>query len=68
MASLKDQALLRKLTDTAMKPLPPIVRKSGHQLNFFGQAIFLGLGTVATSIIGLSVGGVYFAWKQYRVR
>lgn len=68
LADLKDQKLLRKLTDTAMKPLPPIVQKSGHQLNFFGQAIFLGFGMAITSIIGVSIGGLYLVFRQYRVR
>ncbi|KEF60635.1 uncharacterized protein A1O9_02196 [Exophiala aquamarina CBS 119918] len=68
LTNLKDQELLRKLRDTAMQPLLPIVRKSGHQLNFFGQAIFLGFGMAVTSIIGVSIGGLYLVLRQYRVR
>lgn len=68
LAGLKDQALINQLTETAMKPLSPIVRGNGHQLNFFGQAIFLGLGMTLTSIIGASIGGLYLMLKKHPVR
>jgi hypothetical protein len=60
----RDQALVGKMLDKALEPLPPIVQRSGHQLNFFGQAIFLGLGMALTTIVGVSAGGVWLVFGR----
>ena len=62
----KDPSLVRKQLDEALEPLPAFSEGDGHILNFFGQAIFLGLGMWATSIIGIGAGGLWFALKRYR--
>jgi hypothetical protein len=53
---LKDDPVVQKLVKDTVKPLPPIVRKDGRVLNFFGQAIFTGLGMATTLIISVGVG------------
>lgn len=56
LGDLKDRSVIEKLVklEDTMKPLPPIVRKDGRVLNFFGQAIITGLGMVATLMVGVS--------------
>ena len=66
LTDAQDQRLVRKLMDTAMQPLPPIVQADGHKLNFFGQAIFVGFGMGVTFITTVTVGSLWFAFTQYR--
>ena len=60
------QVFVRKLVDKVMQPLPPIMQGDGHNLGFFGEAIFVGLGMVATSIIGISIGSLWVVLRVSR--
>lgn len=61
----KSQATIQANLEKAMQSLRPIVQGSGSHLNFFGQAIFVGLGMIVVSFVGVSAGGSWLIFDKF---
>lgn len=66
MSDLDDHKVVQGLTKRAMDPLTSTGEGDGKRLNFFPQAILVGLSMTILSVVGIGLGGCWFAFKSSR--